>query len=112
MPCRVSYADISGTKYCKGCVLVCTFCDDEPVFGKVLDIVVTESGDCLFVLIPYFVTAFNKHFNAYEVRPLRNEYLVCRQKDFSDYHILSISKSFSRALSDKNFVSLKCHVFL
>ena len=99
---RVSYADISGTKYCKGCVILCTFCDDDPIFGKVLDIVVTESGNCLFVLEPYVVKTFNKHFNAYEVHPLSNGYMVCQQKDFADYHVLSISKSFSRALSDKN----------
>ena len=87
-------------------------CDDEPVFGKVFNIIVTESGECFIVLEPYIATTFNKHFNAYEVYLLCNEYVLCQQKDFVDYHILSISKSFSRALSDKNFVCLKCHVFL
>ena len=92
--------------------MVCTVVDDEPVFGKILDIVVTVSGDCLFVLEPYIVTTFNTHFNAYEVHPLETEYLVCRHKDFADYHVLSISKSFSRSHFDTNFVCLKCHVFV
>ena len=107
----MSYVNIYGTKYLKGSVLLCAFCDDDPLFGEVLDILATASGDCLFILTPFIVTTFNKHFNAYEVEPMRNDYLVCRQKDFADYHVLSISKSFNRALCIKNFVCMK-YVFL
>ena len=43
---RVSFAEIKGSKYTKGNILLYKICGD-PLFGKVLDIVVTYSGDCL-----------------------------------------------------------------
>ena len=67
---RVSHVNIYGTEYLKGSVLLCAFCDDDPLFGEVLDILATASGDCLFILTPFIVTTFNKHFNAYEVEPM------------------------------------------
>ena len=82
---------------------------DIPVFGKILDLIVHQS-DCLFVLQPYDGT-FNTHYNAYEVHTNSSQYLFCKQKDFVDHHILSISKSFSSLLSHSSFVSLKYHVF-
>lgn len=78
---RVSYTEISGTLYKKGSCVLYTFDDDTPIFGKVYDIVVTMSGNCLFILIPYVGNAFYHHFNAYEVHPT-SSYIVCQQRDF------------------------------
>ena len=108
---RVSYADINGTKYSKGNILLCTFDDGEPIFGRVLDIIVTQSKDCLFVLQPFIVVTFNQHYNAYEVVQLPNEYTICRHKDLLDHHVLCISKCFKHDLANKNFVCLKYHVY-
>lgn len=108
---RVSYADIDGTKYSNGDILVCTYCDHDPVFGKVLDVIITESNECLFVLEPFIVRAFSHHFNAYEVEQITNEYIVCRHKDFVDHHPLSISKSFNYSFCDKSFVCFKYNVY-
>ena len=63
----------------------------------------------VLLTVPTGVAAFNKHFNAYEVNHSCNEFIACEQKDFADYHILSISRSFS---STKPFVCLKNHVFM
>ena len=84
--------------------------DDVPMFGRLLDVCITTSNDCLFVFTPYIVHTFNKHFHAYEVVSVHGKHLVCRQKDFADYHVLSISKSFRHALKDKNFVCSKYHI--
>lgn len=94
----MSFADIKGTKYAKGSILLCKFHDD-PLFGKVLDILVTSSGDCLFILAPLVVSTFNGHYNAYEVELLSDEFMVCRQEDFADFHVLSLSRSFDMNLS-------------
>ena len=47
--------------------MLCTFDDDIPIFGEVVDIIVTMSGVCLFALKPYIGYQFSSHFNSYEV---------------------------------------------
>ena len=42
-------ATISGTSYKRGVVLVCGH-EDEELFGKVMDLIVTPAQECLFVL--------------------------------------------------------------
>lgn len=108
---RVSYAEVLGTKYQKGVVVLVTFDDDIPIFGKLQDIIVTTSGECLFVFIPYVGALFNYHFHSYEVHAVHNQYLVCRHQEFADFQPLSISHSFKCSLFNKNFVCLKYHVF-
>lgn len=107
----MSYAEINGTRYSSGSVLLCTFYDDDPIFGKVVDIIITDSSKCLFILTPYISTSYNNHFNSYEVECLPDEKIICEHKDLADYHLLSISKSFDRTIYGKNFVCLKHHVF-
>lgn len=51
--CRVSFAEILGTRYSKGSVLLCTFDEDIPVFGKIIDMIaISPADDCFFVLCP------------------------------------------------------------
>ena len=101
---RVSYAEVLGTEYQEGVVVLVTFDDDIPIFGKLQDIIVTTSGECLFVFIPYVGALFNYHFHSYEVHAVHNQYLA-------DFQPLSISHSFKRSLFNINFVCLKYHVF-
>jgi len=84
--------------------------DDEPVFRKIKDILITEHNICLFVLNAYIVNTYNKHYNAYEVDVL-DEIVICQHKDLADYHLLCINKSFNRTLCSKNFICLKYNVF-
>ena len=68
--------------------------DEEiPVFGKVKDIIVINR-QCYFVLAPYVGYNFCTHFNAYEVEHRSSLYIICRQADLIDYHLLTISRSF------------------
>lgn len=106
---RVSYANINGTKYAKGCILLCTFWNDDPLFGKLVDLIVTEENICWFIMQPCIVKQFNEHYNGYEVE-LKQDYFVCQQEDLADYNPLTISKSFDLAVLS-NFVVLKYHVF-
>lgn len=107
----MSYVEILGTKYQKGVVVLVTFDDEIPIFGRLEDIIVTSSGECLFVFVPYVGALFNRHFHSYEAHAVRNEYLVCHHKEFADFQPLSISHSFKLSLANKNFVCLKYHVF-
>ena len=108
---RVSYAEINGTVYKKKTCVLHFFDEEIPIFVVVSDILVTLSGDCLFVLIPYVGNSFFPHFNAYEVWPNHSAYIVCRQRDLADHHPLTISKSFGSCFSHRTLVSLKHHVF-
>ena len=76
-----------------------------------MDIIVTQRGQCLFALVPHVTTTFNTHYNAYEVEPKQNYVIVCKQKDFVDYHPLTISKSFDQDLSTRNFIVMKYYIF-
>lgn len=76
------------------------------MFGKVLDIVVTEY-DCLFIMEPFIVITFKKHYNAYEVEQL---HFICRHRDFADHHILTISKCYRHDFHNKKFVCFKYDV--
>ena len=83
--------------------------EDIPIFGKINDII-TLFGKCMFVSVPYIGSIFCKHYNAYEVYPNTSHYVICQQKEFADYHLLSLSKSFSHSLSHKLFVCLKYNI--
>lgn len=107
--CRVSFADINGTRYSKGDLLICGMCDDDPLFGKLVDLVVTQNNECWLVLQPFKATRFNQHFNSFEIEPQGN-YIICQQQDLVDHHPLSICKSFDSTLRSTNFVTLKYFV--
>jgi len=106
--CSVSYANINGTKYSKGCILLCNIHHDEPLFGKLTDLIVSR-GVCWFVMKTCLPQRFNQHYNAYEVE-LINEHIILKQEDLIDSHPLSLTKSFDTAISSY-FVTLKYHVF-
>ena len=107
----VSYADINGTHYQKGCVVFVSIEDETPIFGYIQDIIVVH-GDCYFVLVPYIGHTFCSHFNAYEVdSPCQYNVIISSQNDLIDYHLLTLNKSFDLNCQ-KSFVCLKYHVFL
>ena len=46
--------------------------DDMPVFGKIVDIIVLPTSECLFILAPHVCTKFNAHFHAFEVTSVQD----------------------------------------
>jgi len=109
--CRVSYAKINGTKYSIGNILLCGFYnDDQPGFGKLVDIVSLKDLYWL-ILKPCLIKKFNEHYNAFEIEVQIHEHIVIQQEDLADHHPLTISKSFNSALKHSDFVVLKYHVF-
>ena len=104
-----SYADVNGTHYQKGSLVFVTIEDEKPIFGLIEDIIVVQ-GDCYFVLAPYIGLTFCSHFNAYEVHCTPSQFIVCKQSDLIDYHLLTLCKSFD-SNCHKSYVCLKYHVF-
>lgn len=104
---RASYVEINGTHYARGNIVLCTFDEDIPVFGKIIDIVAPAVGESLFILIPYFGYAFNRHYNCFEVHTGTNYYYS--QNELADYHTLSLNKSFDHSLAHNTLV---CVTFL
>lgn len=92
LSCRVSYVEKYGTRYSKGNMVFCAITDDLPLFGKISDILVLPSGECLFSLVSYV----GKYFSfAYELHQAADN-IIFNQKNLID---LSLCKSFSRSLS-------------
>ncbi len=90
---RVRFAEIQGTKYSKGYVVLCYVEDDMPVFGQITDIIILPTSVCLFVLKPLLSTAFNSHFHSFEVSPVP-DILFYQQHELADFHPLCISRAF------------------
>ena len=89
-------------------VLVCDIEDDQPVFGKIDDLIVTPSQECLFVLRP-LITSRSQHFHSYEVSASpQNSFFVYRHHNFVDYHPLHLSRQFGP--TGKLSICLKYHV--
>ena len=79
------------------------------MFGKLIDLIVTEENICWFIMQPCIVKQFNEHYNGYEVE-LKDEYFACQQEHLADYNPLTISKSFDLTVLS-SFVVMKYHVF-
>ena len=85
------YTEITGTHYKQG---VFFFQIRKAVFRKIVDIIMTKFSDCIFILITYIGINFHTHYNAFEVHADATHYIVYRQRDLTDYHSLSLSKSY------------------
>lgn len=105
---RVLSAVISGTTYRKETVVVCGIEDDTPMFGRIMELIVTPLQECLFVICPLLTIAFQHHYHAYEVVPT-NSTVVYRHRQLFDYHPLVCTKAVGRSRS--LFVSIKYHIF-
>ena len=91
---RIRSATINGTTYPKKAVVVCAIEDNLPVFGKIEDLIVTPSHECLFVL-SILTTYSNRHFHCFEVIGTSSpELFVCRHRDLVDYHPLHICQQY------------------
>ena len=77
-----------------------------PEFACIVDIVVTEGFDCVFVCEKYTSLCFNAHFHSYEVIKCSPS-LICAvmQGDLIDFHTYS-----THSISNVSFIRLKYHV--
>ena len=107
---RTTFAEINGTKYSIGTIVLAQFDEHEmPVFGKITNIVLTTTQDCLFIMSVYESTSFNTHFYSYEVEGTGN-CLIKTQDEFADYHPLIMSKNYT--VSSPLFIRLKYDVLM
>ena len=82
--------------------------DDQPVFGKIEDLIVTPSQECLFVLSPLTVLP-SRHFHSFEVTATsQSSKFVCRHCSFVDHYPLHLSIQFGP--NGKLAICLKYHV--
>lgn len=105
---RVLSATICGTTYKKEAVLVYAIEDDQPVFGKIEDLIVTPSQECFFVLSP--LTALpSRHFHSFEVTATsQGSKFVCKHCSIVDHYPLHLSRQFGP--NGKLTICLKYHV--
>ena len=91
---RIRSATINGTTYQRGIVLIYAMEDDQPLFGKIEDLIVTPSQEWLFILSA-LVTYRSYHFHAFIVSAIaRNTQLVYRHNKLVDYHPLCLARQF------------------
>lgn len=86
-------ATINGTSYKRGVVLVCGREDEELLFGKVMDLIVTPAQECLFIL-SFLDTYINRHFHCNVITGSHLDILVCRYNDLVDYYPLTVFQTF------------------
>lgn len=107
---RAKSCVIGGTKYTRDSIVVCTVQDDLPMFGKIIEFIITPHQDCYFILYPLITQTYNHHFHAYEV-VIMDEPIVLSSKKLFDYHPLVCTKPVGYK-GQSLFVSLKYHLFL
>ena len=79
---------IDGSEYRKSVVVLCHFEEGMPVFGEVIDIIVTPLQECLFIMHPLVADFFDRHFHAYHVVSYNHLTLVYRHSQLHDWQVL------------------------
>ena len=101
-------AIIRGTTYRRGTVVLCGIEDDTPMFGRIMELIVTPHQECLFVVCPLLTITFQRHYHAYEA-VLTDSSVMYNHAQLFDYHPLVGTKAVGRTHS--LFVSTKYHIF-
>lgn len=76
-------------------------------FGEIVDILVYNVDQCLFVVKKITTVCFLVHYHAYEVSQNPSTYLVCTLNDFIDHHPLSLH---TLSLSNTIVIPFKYHI--
>ena len=107
---RVRSVQIDGSVYRKAVVVLCHFEEEMPVFGEVVEVLVTPLRECLFVLHPLVSDYYDRHFHAYHVVPCNHRTLVYRHSQFPDHNILHTNRIHS-TVDHSFYVCMKYHLF-
>lgn len=102
--CRVSWIEISGTKYNRESVVILES-NLLPEFGIIIDII-CNSDQYYFVCKHLHTECFSPHFHSYEVS-IDDNIVICNPSDLVDYNVLSLYRLSSHP---NYFVSLKYHL--
>ena len=82
--------------------------DDQPLFGKIVDLIITPSQKCLFILSA-LTTYRNFHFHSFIVSAIvQNSVLVHRYHGLIDHHPLCLARHFGP--NGRLSICLKYHV--
>lgn len=98
---------INGATYQRGTVVTCDIEDDTPMFGQIIEIIVTPQNPCILVVTPLITIAFRHHFHAYEVLTTDSTAIYHHGQLF-DYHPLVCTKPVGNSFL---LVSTKYHLF-
>ena len=100
--------EIRGTRYSKNAVIVIHIDEDDvPLFGVILEFLVTPLQEIFFVCKMLVTEAYSRHFHSYEVL-LTDVIQVLYHRDLYDFHPLECITLFG---STEKFVMLKYHLF-
>ena len=81
-----------------------------PVFGEIIDIVVTPLEECILVMRPLVADYYSRHFHAYHVIPMQEPILVYRHMDIYDYQVYHTNRIHS-SVDSSLYVCVKYHIF-
>ncbi|CAB4035128.1 Hypothetical predicted protein, partial [Paramuricea clavata] len=99
----------NGTRYAVGCVIVIELEHSEPVFGKVMQIIVIDNSVVIFKYSRLLVVQYVDHLNAYDVMEEDvNEGLILHEK-LADFHPLATHQGFGTN-AGKTFVILRYRI--
>ena len=100
--CRTKWIQIRGSRYSVGCIVL----NSEPVFGQIVDILLTAVDMCLLVCEVLTTDGYVEHFHAFEVsKETPTPLAFCSPQELADYHILGLYK-----LNHAMYVVPKYHI--
>ena len=84
------FCGLQGTRYSVGCIIVL---NSSPTFGLLIDILLTDVDEHLFVCEALKLERYAEYLHAYEVaREKPTPIAFCKQRNLSDYHPLALYK--------------------
>ena len=104
--CRVSWVEMSGSRYQEAGVLVLNM-ELLPQFGTIVDIIIYHDNLFYFVCSNLITECFIAHYHCFKVSKGRSQYTITQQCDLVDHTVLS---SYFVSSSNNMFVPLKYHL--
>lgn len=90
----VDWVTVSGTTYRPGGIVVLSVEDFIPIFGKIVDVFVSEVNNYYLVCSVLTTECFCSHYHAYEITSSSPvSYTYVKQAHLADHLVLSLYKS-------------------
>ena len=105
---RVKYVQVASTKYMKEDIVVLSKEEDDPILGRIVQILITPDDQCVFIA-QCLTVAFYAHYHAYQIVGTADT-IVTTPNRLHSHQPLNTHTCFCASLSTSQFVCLKYHV--
>ena len=88
----MTWIQLQGTKYTKGCVVVLDTSEVQPIFGIIIDIILITADKPYLVCEVLTTEEFSAHLHSFVVKRVAKPVPIvfCQPNELSDYHTLGL----------------------